>query len=137
MSRLLMVMLIIGMFSCSDSDSQELPEDIQALCNNTLESNLKAQNTPAVVREVEEGQPFFNGIKIYYEVDAEEYFPELFELNQVKMIRIFPVNEPIGEIGDRVRLRGNIFGCITGAHGLVTNDYKGFYLIETPNIYSL
>lgn len=58
--------------SCSNSQGNEAI-DLSALCtgpNFILELD---EPIPAIVKVVDEGQSFFNGVKTYYEVDAEVY----------------------------------------------------------------
>ncbi|HDZ03838.1 hypothetical protein LCGC14_0199920 [marine sediment metagenome] len=125
-----MIFLSISMMmSCSNGQENE-DVDLNALC---IEPDILIELTeaiPAKVRVVEDGQPFFNGIKTYYEVDAETHLPLLFEINGEKTIRIFPVKKIKSDEGSDVEITGKLISCLTGAHGLVTNDYKGFTLLE-------
>jgi len=85
---------------------------------------------PATVSKVKEGEPFFNGIQTYYEVDAERDLPELFERNGEKTIRIFPTENTDESQGAVTEITGQLNSCLTGDHGLLTNDFKIFYILE-------
>jgi len=70
------------------------------------------------------------GSKTYHEIDAKTYLPEVFEQQPDMYIRVFPINKINYEIDSQIMVKGTITSCITGDHGLLTNDYKGFYLLE-------
>jgi len=101
--------------------------------NNCGESTLiqeLTENIPVTVKSVKDGEPFYNGNKIYYEVNAEDYLPKIFNQNGNKYIRLFPINKINHDIDSQIMVKGTITSCFTGDHGLLTNNYIGFYLLE-------
>lgn len=124
LSVLLLFLLVIG---CSE-DNYKAP--LENYCNESMFIQELSENTPVTVKSVKEGEAFYNGIKIYYELDAETYLPNIFEQNNVKLVRLFPLNKINSNIGSQIMVKGTISGCLTGNHGLLTNDYIGFYLLN-------
>lgn len=115
--------------SCSNGQENEAV-DLSALCTGPDVLIELEEPIPAKVAVVDEGQPFFNGVKTYYEVDAETYLPLFFEKNGQKIARIFPLTNIDLSVGKKTEIKGKLSSCLTGAHGLLTNDYKGFIIIE-------
>ena len=132
--KLFLIPIMLVFVSCSNSQENDPSlADINVLCTEPellLELN---ESIPATVKVVEDGQPFFNGSKKYYEVDLETHIPELFERFNQKILRIFPISKINSAGGAQVQISGKIYSCITGHHGLLTNDLKGFTLISNYN----
>lgn len=119
------------MMSCtSNQENEDVDVNLNTLC---IEPDLLIELTEAIqakVKVVEKGQPFFNGVKTYYEVDAETYLPSLIAMNGQKTIRIFPLVKIKAKKDSNVQITGKLISCLTGAHGLLTNDLKFFTLLE-------
>ncbi len=127
----LLYLIIINFTSCSISQEKQNQDlDLQTLCDDPELIVQLSENIPATVKIVEEGQPFFNGNKKYYEVDVETYIPEIFDKYNQKYQKIFPISDNEIKIGETVYLSGEIFSCLTGQHGLLTNDLKGFMILK-------
>lgn len=127
----LLYLLIINITSCSISQEKQNQDlDLQTLCNDPEFIVQLSENIPATIKIVEEGQPFFNGNKKFYLVDVETYIPEIFEKYNQKYQKIFPISDINAEVGETVNLTGEIFSCVTGLHGLSTNDLKGFMILK-------
>ena len=124
LSVLLLFLLVIG---CSE-DNYKAP--LENYCNESMFIQELSENTPVTVKSVKEGEPFYMGSKIYYEIDAKTYLPEVFEQQPDMYIRVFPINKINSNIGSQIMVKGTISTCFTGNHGLLTNDYKGFYLLN-------
>lgn len=121
------ILILIAILSCSNDDDNGVEEDSKCTHSElilTLEEPIQA-----IVKSPEVGQPFYSGKKIFYEVDAEEYLPTIFEQNGVKTVRIFSKSNIEEKEGTQVQIKGAISNCLTGDHGLLTNDLIGFYLI--------
>lgn len=123
------VLSIIFMFNCS-SNNDVRDEITLDKCEQGEIVQEVTEKITVIVKTIKEGEPFYDGSKTYYEVDAENYLPEIFKQTGVKKIRLFPINEISTKIGSEIRVKGIIKSCITGKHGLLTNNYIGFYLIE-------
>src|SRR5690606_4483587 len=91
MKTLAIFLMGILMTNCSDGHNNDKVA-LDGCGESTLIQKL-TENIPVTVKSVEEGEPFYNGSKIYYEVDAEAYLPEVFEQNGNKYLRLFPINE--------------------------------------------
>lgn len=126
MKTIAIFILGLLMISCSDNKDEV---SLNKCSESTLIQEL-TENTPVIVKSVEDGEPFYDGSKIYYEVDAETYLPKIFEQNQNKYIRLFPINKTNHDIGTETTVKGTITTCVTGNHGLLTNNYIAFYLLE-------
>lgn len=124
----LFLAMSILLSACSTNEEKE--EDLIQKCEDPRFILELTEDIQATVLIVQEGQSFFHGIKTYYEVDAEVYLPEIFEQNDQKIIRIFPTSRIDRQAGDKVDIKGTLSACLTGHHGLLTNDYKGFYILE-------
>lgn len=124
----LIILSITALFSCSTTSEKD--ENPIQTCDDPRFIVELTEYIPAQVAIVKEGEPFFNGIiKTYYEVDAETYLPELYKLNNQKIIRIFPMKLLENKVGDKVEVTGKLSSCHTGNHGLLTNDYNDFIII--------
>ena len=132
-NTIIIIILIPLLLFAACSNGQENNDPLSSLESLCIESAMETELTegvPAIVKVVEEGQPFFNGNKKYYEVDIETNIPELFELYKEKIIRVFPTRKMNSDVGEEVFIKGKIFSCLSGNHGLLTNDFKGFTLIN-------
>lgn len=127
MKNLSIFLLAILLINCSDKK-----DDVQlnSACGDRTIIKELTETIPAIVKHVKDGEPFYMGSKIYYEIDAETYLPEVFGQNNIKHIRVFPINKINREIDSQIMVKGTITSCLTGDHGLLTNDYIGFYLLE-------
>jgi len=123
-------LLVLG---CSSDDSDTETEQFSNCESISLRANIE-QAVPAMVRSIEDGEPFYDGNRTYLEIDAESYIPSIAEEDQVTMIRIFAPSENLGAVNSNVMVQGSIYLCNTGAHGLLTNDFKPFYLIENLSL---
>lgn len=131
--KISILILLISSFplsSCSNDDKDS--ENSIQKCSDPIFLLDLTEEIPATVSIVEAGEPFFHGIETYYKVDAETYIPSLFAQNEQKFIRIFPTSKINEKAGDKVKIKGKLSTCLTGNHGLLTNDYKGFYILEQP-----
>lgn len=128
---LLIVTSLVLLVACNhNDDGAEKEVDINALCDTPTFLLDLTESIPATVKVVKEGQPFFNGVKRYYEVDAEAHLPSFFETNNQKIVRIFPLKDKGERIGEQIQISGRLISCVTGAHGLLTNNYVVFTLID-------
>ncbi len=129
--KLVFISVVLTFASCSNGQDNETSEiDINSLCIDPYVFMEITESIPATVRLVDEGQPFFNGVKRYYEVNAETYIPSIFENSGERIVRIFPIQNKGEEVGSEIKISGKLISCFTGAHGLLTNDYKVFTLID-------
>ncbi len=60
---------------------------------------------------VDEGQPFYDGSKIYYQINTETYIPEMFELNGVEYAKLFPSNKINNSISSQIIIKGKVSIC--------------------------
>lgn len=118
--------LSLLLISCSKTNDEVILDK----CNESVFIKKLDENTPVIVKTVKDGEPFYNGSKIYYELDAETYLPEVFEQNHVKHIWVFPINKINYDIGSQTMVKGTITSCITADHGLFINMNISFYLLE-------
>ncbi len=124
--KIYFVILLMLMVSCGeDNNSSKQPD-----CSN-IEKVIDLNDfIPATIKSVDSGERFYNGIEQYFEVDAEIYMPSLFSEIGEKYIRIFPVSEVIGSSSGEVEISGSVFKCLTGNHGLASNDLFEFIIID-------
>ena len=122
------LLVFTSIVSCSNDDTNNTEKVAQ--CSNPDFIMEISDKIPATVSVVAEGEPFFHGIRTFYEVDAEKNLPDLFDRNGQKTIRIFPVEKANEILGENIGILGRLNSCLTSDHGLLTNDYKVFYILE-------
>jgi hypothetical protein len=129
MKTLTIFLLGILMVNCSGADNDN--EVSLADCDESTLIYELTEKVPVTINKVKEGEPFYNGSKIYYELDVESHLSEILEkVENRKTIRIFPVNNINNDVGSEIMIGGKIISCFTGNHGLLTNNYIRFYLLE-------
>lgn len=128
MKTLTILILVLFMTSCSDNDSNN--EVSLDHCSESTFVKELTEDIQVTVKHVEDGQPFYNGSKIYYEVEVDKYLKDVLGSNPPEIIRLFPINKTNNNIGSQIKVKGTITSCITGDHGLYINILVGFYLLE-------
>jgi len=128
MKTLAIFLMGLLMVNCSNNNNND-EVALEGCGESTLIQKL-TEDIPVTVKGVKEGEPFYNGSKIYYEVDAEAYLPEVFEQNGEKYLRLFPINKINDNMDSQIIVNGTVTSCLTGNHGLMTNNYIAFYLLE-------
>lgn len=132
-NKLFFFVLTAFLIACSEETSNGIDFTGDFVSCDSSEFILElSDDIPAKVMVVEDGEPFFNGIRTYYLTDAETYIPELFEQTNTKFVRIFSTRT-ILNIGNNVFITGNLNWCHNPDHGLLSNDIIGLYFLETKN----
>jgi len=132
-TKLLILSVLILIVACSNEE-EEQNRDVLTKCTTSETRMILEEYIPATVKSIEENDYFFNGNRLYLEVDAETYLPELADQYSVTTIRIFAPNKKLGSIGKEVMIKGTIVYCITTDHGRPTNNIWDFYLIIDEEI---
>lgn len=121
---------LLGILMTSCSESNNIDEILRDRCSESTFIQELTENIPITVKSVKDNEPFYNGSKIYYEVNAEAYLPKIYEHNENKYIRLFPINHINKKIESEIEVKGKITSCLTGDHGLSVNINMQFYLLE-------
>tara|TARA_R110000868_G_scaffold253195_1_gene509872 strand:+ start:131 stop:538 length:408 start_codon:yes stop_codon:yes gene_type:complete len=127
--KVLFILSTIFILNCNSNNNVNEEINLNKCEQGEIVTEL-SEEIPVYVKIVKDGEPFYNGSKTFYEVDSEIYLPEIFQQTGIKIVRIFPINEISNKVGSEIKVKGVIKTCFTGDHGLLTNNYIGFYLLE-------
>ena len=122
------LILILALLSCSSDDNNNTSS--QACIESQVVENLLNNTVPGTVFSTQENERAYRSHQKYIQVDAETHLPNIFAQTNEKFARIFTNKEFNLPNNTEVYISGEIFSCLTGDHGLQTNDLFNFYLIE-------
>jgi len=125
--------VLMALNACDDNERELLTvgtlQSFEANCEGGANFIVElVEPIPAEVKTIGDTDYFFAGNRQYLKVDAKTYIPEIFEATQEEMIRIYSPDSPLTS-GANVMIEGSIFGCTSGNHGRLTNNFYRFYVI--------
>jgi hypothetical protein len=130
--------LLLAFASCQKTDNPVavVPKPVE--CKETIESKTQCKSCgggetyiqcfsgiEGTVKEAKLGfDECYNRNTIYIEVNSQQYLPVLYKKWGVSPIRLFPCDANFyskTDIGKKIKISGQVYNCVTGNHGLLSN----------------